>query len=276
MSDEPGGPGLPAWSGAFVGQGPDRVTGLPLPEPRRDWAWAGGDGTGVKVAIIDSGVDADHPAVGGLAGSVAIEPAPETEEGYTVEEGPHEDLYGHGTACAAIIRALAPGAELWSVRVLGSNLKGKTSAFYGGIQWAIANGMHVANMSLSSKSDAWYAVLHEAADDAYFANLMLVCAAYYLPGPTYPSQFASVFSVAALPGDDPEALAYNTSPPVEFGARGIDLDVAWTNGTMINASGNSFATPHVAGMVARVLSKHPGLTPFQVKAVLHAVARNAD
>ena len=75
---------------------------------------------------------------------------------------------------------------------------------------------------------------------------------------------------------DPEALAYNTSPPVEFGARGLDVDVAWTGGTTIQASGNSFATPHVAGMAARILSKHPGLTPFQVKAVLHAVADNAD
>jgi subtilisin family serine protease len=267
---------LPAWSSAFTGQGPGHVTGLPLPEPKRDWAWAGGDGSGVKVAVIDSGVDADHPAVGGLAGAVAIEAAPETEDGFRVVEGPHEDLYGHGTACAGIIRALAPGVELWSVRVLGSNLMGKTSAFYGGIRWAIDHGMHVANMSLSSKSEAWYPALHEVADDAYFANLMLVCAANNLPGPTYPSQFASVFSVAALEGDDPEALAYNTSPPVEFGARGLDLDVAWTDGTTINASGNSFATPHVAGMVARVLSKHPGLTPFQVKAVLHAVARNAD
>ena len=268
--------GLPEWSSAFSGDGPGRVPGLPLPSPRRDWAWAGSDGAGVKVAVIDSGVDADHPAVGALAGAVAIEAAPDTEDGFRVEEGPHEDLYGHGTACAAIIRALAPAAEIYSVRVLGSNLKGKTSAFYGGIRWAIDSGMHVANMSLSSKSDAWFAALHEVADDAYFANLMLVCAANNMPGATYPSQFASVFSVAALEGDDPEALAYNTSPPVEFGARGLDVDVAWTGGSTINASGNSFATPHVAGMVARVLGKHPGLTPFQVKAVLHAVARNAD
>ena len=83
-------------------------------------------------------------------------------------------------------------------------------------------------------------------------------------------------SDVVLEGDDPEALAYNTSPPVEFGARGLDVDVAWTGGSTMKVSGNSFATPHVAGMVARVLSKHPGLTPFQVKAVLHAVARNAD
>lgn len=267
---------LPEWSAAFAGEGPGRTTGLPLPEERREWAWGGATGAGVKVAVVDSGVDASHPAVRHVAGAVAIEPDAEAEDGYRVVEGDHEDLYGHGTACAGIIRALAPEAEIYSVRVLGSNLKGKTSAFYGGIAWAVENGMQVVNMSLSSKSDQWYAALHEVVDEAYFANVMLVCAANNMPGPTYPSQFASVFSVAALGGERSEALAYNTSPPVEFGARGLDLDVAWTGGTTINATGNSFATPHVAGMAARILSKHPGLTPFQVKAVLHAIADNAD
>jgi subtilisin len=267
---------LPEWSAAFMGDGPGRTAGLPLPAERRDWAWGGATGAGVKVAVVDSGVDADHPAVGSLAGSVVIEPDADAQDGYRAIVGDHEDLCGHGTACAGIVRALAPEAEIYSVRVLGSNLKGRTSAFYGGIAWAVSQGMDVVNLSLSSKSEQWYAALHEVVDEAYFANVMLVCAANNMPGPTYPSQFASVFSVAALGGQDPEALVYNTSPPVEFGARGLDVEVAWTGGTTTQASGNSFATPHVAGMAARILSKHPGLTPFQVKAVLHAVADNAD
>jgi subtilisin family serine protease len=161
------------------------------------------------------------------------------------------------------------------VRVLGSNLKGRGMAFYGGIRWAIDSGMNVLNMSLSSSASQWFAPLHEIVDEAYFRNACLVCAANNLPGETYPSQFASVFSVAARPGDDPEAISYNSAPPVEFGARGLDVEVAWTGGTTTVASGNSFATPHVAGLVARILGEHPNLTPFQVKAVLHAVADNA-
>ena len=266
---------LPEWSAAFAGEGPAHVVGLPLPQPVREWAWGGSTGAGVKVAVIDSGVDADHPLVGGVAGAVRIELDPDADGGVRFVDGPHEDVVGHGTACAAIIRSLAPDAEIYSVRVLGANMKGRGTAFYRGIEWALDHGMHVLNMSLSSKSEQWYSVLHEIADDAYFQRAMLVCAANNMPGPTYPSQFASVFSVAARPGDDPEALAYNPSPPVEFGARGLDMEVAWAQGSTIVASGNSFATPHVAGLIARILGKHPDLTPFQVKAVLHAVSENA-
>jgi subtilisin len=266
---------LPEWSGAFAAEVLSTVAGLPLPAPTRDWAWEGATGQGVKVAVLDSGIDADHPRVGGVAGAVAVEADPEAMEGVRLVEGPHEDFVGHGTACAAIIRSLAPEAEIYSVRVLGANLKGKGALFYAGIRWAIDAGMQVLNMSLSSRSDQWFAPLHKIADEAYFRNVILVCAANNMPGPTYPSQFSSVLSVAAREGEDPWAIAYNPTPPVEFGARGIDIDVAWTGGESIVATGNSFATPHVAGMVARLLSKHPGLTPFQVKSVLQALADNA-
>jgi subtilisin len=135
--------------------------------------------------------------------------------------------------------------------------------------------MHVVNLSLSSKSERLFAPLHEIADEAYFGGTLLVSAANNQPGPTYPSQYASVVSVAARVGDDPLSLAYNPRPPVEFGARGIDVDVAWSGGGSMVATGNSFAAPHVAGMAALVLSRHPALTPFQVKAVLQAVCDNA-
>jgi subtilisin len=263
----------PAWSGAFE---PDRlasVTPLPLGAATRDWAFDGGTGAGVKVAIIDSGVDASHPLVGEVAGYVAMDVSPDGE--VTPTDAPHDDLVGHGTACAAIIKSIAPDAEIYSVRVLGETLKGKGAAFHAGIRWAIDSGMRVLNMSLSTKSDQWFAPLHELADEAYFKNVVMVCAANNVPGPTYPSQYASVVSVAARASDDPMALAYNPRPPVEFGARGVDVEVAWLAGETIMATGNSFATPHVAGMVARMLSKHPELTCFGVKAVLQALADNA-
>jgi subtilisin len=200
---------------------------------------------------------------------------PDDARGVRHVEGPHDDLVGHGTACAGIIRSLAPDAELYSVRVLGPNLKGKGALFLAGIEWAVEHGMDVVNMSLSSKSDAMFAALHDVADLAFFGGSVLVCAANNVPGPTYPSQFASVVSVAARETSDPMSLAYNAHPPVEFAARGVDVQVAWSGGTSIVATGNSFATPHVAGMAAMIRSEHPGLTPFQVKAVLHAISENA-
>jgi subtilisin family serine protease len=266
---------LPAWSAAFESDALREVLALPLVEAR-EWAFGGATGGGVTVAVVDSGVDADHPRVGGLAGAVALEVDPDAPDGIRADEGPHQDLVGHGTACAAIIRSLAPEAEIHSVRVLGSNLKGRGSVLHAGIAWAIDHDLQVANLSLSSKSEAMFGPLHELADEAYFKGTMLVCAANNLPGPTYPSQFASVISVAACPGEDPMMLAYNPEPPVEFGARGIDVDVAWEGGGSIVATGNSFAAPHVTGMVALLRSKHPTLTQFQVKAVLQAVSVNAS
>ena len=266
---------LPAWSGAFAPSALQEIDALPLPAPTRDWAFGSATGRGVKVAVVDSGIDADHPRVRGVAGSVAIEPDPSSSTGYKAAEGPHEDLVGHGTACAGIIRSIAPEAEIYSVRVLASNLRGKGSLFLAGIRWALDSGMQVVNMSLSSSSDQWFGPLHAIADEAYFSNAMLVCAVNNVPGPTYPSQYSSVLSVAAREGRDSFAIAYNPHPPVEFGACGIDVDVAWSGGKSITATGNSFATPHVAGLVTLLLSRHPTLTPFQVKTVLQAVADNA-
>jgi subtilisin family serine protease len=263
----------PAWSGAFEADRLTSVTPLPLVSTAREWAWEGATGAGVKVAVIDSGIDASHPLVGEVAGYVAMDVTPDGD--VVPIEGPHADLVGHGTACAAIIKSIAPDVEIYSVRVLGETLKGKGAAFHAGIRWALDAGMRVLNMSLSTKSDQWFGPLHELADEAYFTNVVMVCAANNVPGPTYPSQYASVVSVAARAGDDPMALAYNPRPPVEFGARGVDVEVAWLDGETIVATGNSFATPHVAGMVARMLSKHPELTCFGVKAVLQALADNA-
>ncbi|HET6167503.1 MAG TPA: S8 family serine peptidase [Marmoricola sp.] len=264
---------LPAWSEAFAAGSLPDLPALPF-DDARDWAFGGSTGAGVSVAIVDSGVDSDHPAVGGVASAVAMEPD-DSEDGFRAVEGTHEDLVGHGTACAAIVRSLAPDVELHSVRVLGSNLKGRGLLFHAGIRWAVDHGFDVANLSLSSKSDAMFGPLHDIADRAYFAGTVLVCAANNQPGPTYPSEYASVVSVAARPGNDPWLLSCNPQPPVEFGARGIDVTVAWSGGGSTVATGNSFAAPHVAGMAALIRSKHPGLAPYQVKAVLQAVSDNA-
>jgi subtilisin family serine protease len=85
----------------------------------------------------------------------------------------------------------------------------------------------------------------------------------------------SVISVAAHDGHDPFALDTNPAPPTDFGAPGIDIRVPWLSGSTIVSTGNSFAAPHVTGLVARLLSKHPHLKPYEVKTVLRAVACNA-
>ncbi|MDQ6682245.1 MAG: S8 family serine peptidase [Chloroflexota bacterium] len=268
---------LPAWSGPFVDAGASpgslaRSAGLQSID--RGWAWGRATGKGVRVAIIDSGVEGSHPKVRGrLVESVAVRMNADGDPEVVPDEP--QDLFGHGTACAGIILGLAPQAEIVSVRVLGADLKGKGAAFARGLEWAIERGVQVANLSLSSKSEAMYPVFHELADDAYFHNVALVSAANNVPVQSYPSLFSSVLSVAAHGEPDPWRFYYNPRPPVEFGAWGVDVPIAWKDGTETAATGNSFAAPHIAGLVALILSKHPGLTPFEVKAILAAVADNA-
>jgi subtilisin len=265
----------PAWAWQFE---PGHLARAPVDLPHQitqDWAWGDATGAGVKVAVVDSGIDADHPKVGGTSGGVAVEYDAQSGSGFRYDEGPHEDLYGHGTACAGIIRIAAPDAEIYSIRVLGRSLTGKGSVFAAGLRWAIDHGMQVVNMSLSTGNARHFAAFHRLVDEAAFHNLMVVCAISNWPGKSYPSEFSGVFSVASHAGTDPFVFDRNPSPPAEWGAPGLDIEVAWLEGKTIIATGNSFATPHIAGLITRILSKHPGLTPFEMKTVLAALARNA-
>jgi subtilisin family serine protease len=257
---------LPAAEEAAIGMQadwPERVT--------RDWAWGGATGAGVRVCILDSGVELDHPLVGTVERSVAV-----VREGDAIEvvEDDAGDLCGHGTACAGVIRAFAPDCELTSVRVLGAGYTGSGPIMLAGLEWAIEQGFQVVNMSLSTTKKQYVDRLHALADAAYFKRTMLVASAHNMPVESFPWRFASVVSVGSHEEKDPFVLYANPSPPVEFFARGLDVEVAWLGGGTLRCTGNSFATPHVSGLCALILGKHRELTPFQLKSVLHLTATN--
>jgi subtilisin family serine protease len=261
----------PAWSEPFVGKAVARLArAARLDRIDRAWAFDGATGHGVTVAIIDSGVEPEHPA---LAGRVRERVAVDLSDGEPrIVSDEAGDLFGHGTACGGLIVGLVPEVELVSVRVLGADLKGRGAAFLAGLEWAIDRGVDVINLSLSSKSEALYADFHDVVDRAYFAGVTLVSAANNSAGVSYPSLFSSVVSVAAHDVPDPWCWFYNPRPPVEFGAWGMNVPVAWKDGGSTVATGNSFAAPHVSALVALLRSRHPGLTPFEIKAVLAATA----
>jgi subtilisin family serine protease len=263
---------LPAWSEPFTNRRRELRRRLRVKGVTRDWAWGGASGAGVRVGIIDSGLENAHPRLRGrVVENVTVEM---TDDGPTVVPDDPIDMFGHGTACGDIILSLAPDVELVSIRVLGADLRGKGTAFAAGLEWAIEHDIQVCNLSLSSKSESLYPVFHDLADRAYFQSMALISAANNVPAPSYPSLFSSVFSVAAHAEPDPWRIYYNPAPPVEFGAWGVDVPIAWKDGGSTVATGNSFAAPHVAGLVALILSKHPGLSPFEVKAILASVADN--
>ncbi len=105
--------------------------------------------------------------------------------------------------------------------------------------------------------------------------MLLVSAANNVAVASYPSLYAAVVSVAAHDVPDPSVWYYNPQPPVEFGAHGLDVDVAWRGGTRMTVTGNSFAAPHVTGYAARIRAAHAGITPFEVKSILAATADSA-
>ncbi len=268
--------GTPAWSEYFA---EDRLKMLShvslLDNITREWAWEGGTGKGIKVAVIDSGIDAMHPALAGqVDGYVTI--ITDKEGGITYDLSPHQDDFGHGTACAGIIRSIAPECEIYSIKVLGASLSGRANVFIAGLRWAIENGMHVCNLSLGTNKKDFFGILHELVDLAYFRNVILVAAANNLPVPLFPSVYASVISVASHAVQDPYCFYYNPEPPIEFGALGINVRVPWLKQGWVTSTGNSYATPHMAGIITRILSKNPTLTPFQVKTVLCALATNVN
>jgi hypothetical protein len=240
-----------------------------------EWAWGGATGKGVTVAVVDSGIEADHPALDGCVEvdrGVAVTLGDDGE--CVASPGPHDDSFGHGTACAGIIHNLAPEARIVSVKVLGAGLTGKAAAFLRGLAWAIDEGFPVINLSLGTTRRDWALAFYELCDHAYFSNCFLVTAANNINRASFPSMYASVNSVASNLSSDPFRFHYNPDPPTEFLAPGIDIDVAWLGGSRIRSTGNSYAAPHIAGIAALIRSKHPELRPFQVKTVLWATAVN--
>jgi subtilisin family serine protease len=265
---------IPAWAlDADAAEG-NRITTAWPHGVTREWAWGGADGTGARVCVVDSGIDADHPLVGGIARAVV----PVADADGEIEIVPDEagDVSGHGTACAGIIRSLAPGCELTSVRVLGPDLAGAADDLLAGLEWAVEQRFDVVSLSLSTRKRAVVPDLYQLADRAYFGGTLVVACAHNLPVESFPWRFSSVLSVAGHAGSDPFEIHCNATPPVEFYARGVDVQVAWSRGSTITATGNSFATPHLAGVCARIRSAHPELTPVEVKHLLYLTATNVE
>jgi subtilisin len=262
---------LPAWS--LSRDELDRIAqrhNWPL-GATRDWAFGDSTGRGVRVCIVDSGIDASHPAVGAVAGAVVVSTGP---DGPLVEPDLEGDVVGHGTACAGIVRSLAPDVELYSVRVLGPLNTGSGEVLLEGLRWAVDQGYDVINLSLSTTKKQFASVLHELADTAYFRRSTVVASAHNMSVESYPWRFASVISVGSHEDDDPLTYYYNPDPPVEFFAYGVDVEVAWAEGGTLRATGNSFATPHIAGVCALIRGAHPEFTPFELKTALLLTASN--
>ena len=229
---------------------------LSLEDSSPEWAWGGSSGEGVRVAVVDSGIDAAHPDLdrrvdidAGVV--VALDEAGDV----VVVPGPHDDTFGHGTACAGIIHGLAPEASITSVRVLGRP-GGEGDAFLAGLGWAVEQGFDIINLSLGTSRRAWALAFYEVCDRAYFQGSFVVTAANNVARPSFPSLYASVASVACNLSKDPFRFHYNPEPPTEFLAPGIDIEVAWRGAAGLRARATHRPRLYIAGVAALIKAEH--------------------
>jgi subtilisin len=234
--------------------------------------WRNATGRDVTVAIIDSGIDTDHPDV---AGRVVESVEARVDRNRAVFD-PSEagDSAGHGTACAGIIARIAPAAKFASIKVLGAGGLGDGQVFLAGLEYAIKKRYKVINLSLGTTKPQFFAPLHDMLDRAYQAGCIVVAAANNLPQPSFPSVFSSsLISVIKSDQVDPMKFGFHYGEVIELTAPGVNVRTAWPGGGYRNLTGNSFACPHIVGIIALLLEGHPNMTPFQVKSALYAIAR---
>jgi subtilisin family serine protease len=243
----------------------------------------------VVVAVIDTGVDLDHPD---LTGQIVA------QTDVVANDGNAQDDDGHGTHVAGIIAAkanngigvagIAPGAKLMAVDVFGNYLNpetGKyelaalTSKVIQGIQYAVSNGADIINMSLGGSD--YDEAFRNAVDAAVNAGVVVVAAAGNEGenGLHYPSDFDSCISVIATDSNDTKASFSNYGPQKDIAAPGVNIYSTFPNDVdpaypvdYVGMNGTSMASPVVAGVAALMLSANPTLTVGELRNILYSTA----
>lgn len=234
--------------------------------------WKGRTGRGVRVGVVDSGIDTEHPE---LAGKIKASYQAVNEGGQIVfKESTSGDQAGHGTACAGIISSVAPDVEITSIKVLGPTGSGTGEMFLMGVDFAIKQKLQVVNLSLGTTKRDFWMPMRELLDKAYRERVMLVAAANNLPQLSSPSIFSSsLVSVVKHAEADPFNFGFQYGEVIELVAPGVQVETTWPGGGRRQMTGNSFAAPYVTGLIALLLEARPDLTPFQIKTILYAIAQ---
>ena len=268
-----------------------RITGKPGPPPQElpwgvdridaDLAWSTTKGTGVKVAIVDTGIDMDHPDLEAniKGGFNAIAPARKYKD-----PNNFDDDNGHGSHCAGIVAAVdndigvigvAPEAWLYGVKVLDGAGFGYDSDIIEGIEWCVDNGMQVCSMSFGGYEDDQ--AFRNAIDAAWNAGIVMVAAAGnegYEEPDLLPAGYPTAMAISAMDSNDDIASWSNYGDEIELAAPGVSIYSCYKRGKYTTMSGTSMACPHVSGVAALILAVHPGYSNNQVRQLLWNTAED--
>jgi subtilisin family serine protease len=240
-------------------------------------------GSGVIVAVLDTGIDTAHPEFSGrlVAGWNVIDGTDNVSEG---QDGLDNDgdqsideMFGHGTHVAGIVARVAPGAMIMPVKVLNDDGIGDAFGLAQGLIFATSAGADVINLSLSSVTDS---NIVRAAIEAVRAEGVVVVAATGNSGheepKEYPAAIEGVIAVAATGPDDLKSSFSNYGAEIRMSAPGTDIESALPGGEYGIASGTSMAAPFIAAAVALTIERYPDLTPDEVAEQIQAASTEID
>lgn len=242
-------------------------------------------GQAIKVAVIDTGVDLDHPDL--QANMIS-------GKSFVSGVSSPDDDEGHGTHVAGIVAAVnnnggvigvAPKAKIMPIKVLNSQGSGTIFAVADGIEWAADNGAKVINLSLAGTGNS--STLEAAVNYAYNQGVLLVAAGgncgdanYFLNGcsfqdqTVYPGAYSNVVAVASTTSSDSQSSFSNEGSYIDIAAPGSGIFSTYASGGYATMSGTSMASPHVAGLAALIWSQDSSLTQKQVWAQIKNTAQD--
>jgi subtilisin family serine protease len=250
-------------------------TWITLEEARS--AIASGTGKGVRIAILDSGIEVSHPGLGRLrlADDLAF-----LSDGNTVnlEPGAGIDVNGHGTGIAGIIHALAPKAKIGSFRVLRMglfDLTSKRDIIQRAAFEAIDRRYQILNCSFGCRGEKEFIMeFKDWVDEAYVKGVHIIsaCSNRDFTEREWPAYFPTVVTVDKMNIERVDRFYYRPGNLVEFVAKGQYSDLLSLGGKKKDGFGTSFAAPVATALLARLISVHPGLSPLAAKELLRLVA----